>query len=829
MRNITLLHSFLPSYMMDPLPEDQTEPEDDDTIPVYSSSLHTPPAVIYTNLVGPSHTKAKRLRREPSALIDCHRVLTKTFGHEDYKGKQREIVEAAVRGADIFVLAPTGMGKSICFQVPAVADLHGTTIVVSPLLALMKDQVSGLREKGINVASLTSETSPADRKEIIRDLSSGHTVNRLLYITPEKLCTPEFLQLLSDVYENQELNRLVVDEAHCISEWGHDFRAEYRRLGIFRRRFENIPIMALTATATPSVQQDIIRSLGMSEQHLVKVIHPFNRANLYYEVRYLSAPKAASQMADIVEYIFTLYERRQRPSSGIIYCRTRAGCDELSAYLRGRGINSRPYHRGIPAATLDRTLTDWSRGGDGSSGVDVVCATIAFGLGIDKGDVRYILHYDLPKSFEGRAGRDGSPSKCVLFYSREDVIRVKRWVSSSHSRRTAVANRGDGPQPSQHALDSLTSLVQFAESTDICRHVVGYFLLLFNYFSGMELIVAEAICRYFGEPIDLADAETVRKYCNKMCDICKYPEKTKQRAAGLSSEEFAVTQIPAHIPRALEDDSGAWPSRNNSRDTAGRKDAYVQSNNHKRSWAEGNDKAGPSRYKKSKNTSSNPYIKPLVTKPFQSVKNLSKPFKTPFLVPTAAAHSAPDTAEVEEEERENDRTIYPDPPDETEDNAEEDDDFDDSQVLHSKARGSRSSSPIDLPEAEGELELLHSRKIQSAQRHRALATIRKVLYKVFLHGSDVETMWEQLGDGGADADAEARGSLLDEAAYSLEFTALSMCSTAGGYERRAEGTVEAVRFLGENAGQWNSPVRREDEWEDAVEVLKVLRQVCGAG
>ncbi|KAJ7364939.1 ATP-dependent DNA helicase [Mycena albidolilacea] len=786
----------------------------DDPDPEYSSSvLHTPPAVTYTNLVGPSHSKAKTLRREPSALVDCHRILTKTFGHADYKGKQREIVEAAVRGADIFVLAPTGMGKSLCFQVPAVAEPHGITIVVSPLLALMKDQVAGLCEKDIPVVSLTSETSAIEKRNIVRDLSSGHPVNRLLYITPEKLCTADFLNMLTKTYEQKELNRLVVDEAHCIAEWGHDFRAEYRKLGLFRRKFEDIPIMALTATATPSVQLDIIRSLGMSEEHLVKVIHPFNRANLFYEVRYMAAPNPASQMADIADYIFTLYQRRERPSSGIVYCRTRASCDELSGYLRGKGLAARPYHRGIPAATLDKTLKEWSRGGAGKGGVDVVCATIAFGLGIDKGDVRYVIHYDLPKSLEGyyqetgRAGRDGSPSKCILYYSREDVVRVKRWVSSSHTKRTNAAEKTDGPAPSQRAMDSLSSLVQFAESTDICRHV--------------------AICRYFGEPIDMAVQEVVRKYCNKMCDICKYPEKTKRRHKNLSSEEYAATQVPAHVPRPDDDDDDrpprAGPSRANStmanknNDTWTRnfRDNEVQSN-HKRSRPEQGENQ-LSRYKKSKvgSSSATPSYgnKPLVTKPFRSAMNLKKPFKTPFLTPAVAVDQPP---EVEVEVVEEERVSSPVLPDE-----------DDVEIDVDVRRSSRPSSPVDLPDAEISLDVSFSQKIEATLRHEALTAIRKALHKVLLRGSDIEEMWGYLGK--AHADSDARASLLNDAAHALEFSVHSMCSTASGYGRRTEGTVDAVRFLSKHWGGIVSPgVQQddEDEWEDARAVVEALKEVC---
>ncbi|KAJ6583974.1 ATP-dependent DNA helicase [Mycena vulgaris] len=756
-----------------------------------SSSL-----VSYTNLVGASHSKAKILRREPSGLIDCHRVPT-AFGHSEYKGKQREIVEAAVRGADIFVLAPTGMGKSLCFQVPAVAETHGVTIVVSPLL-----EVSGLREKHVAVASLTSETSATDKTDIIRDLASGHPVNRLLYITPEKLCTADFMKMLSKIYEQGELNRLVIDE-----EWGHDFRSEYRRLGVFRQKFEDIPIMALTATATPAVQLDIIRSLGMSEAHLVKVTHPFNRANLFYEVRYMSAPNPASQMADISDYIFTLYQRRERPSSGIVYCRTRAVCDELSGFLRGKGLNSRP----LPPRSS--TLKEWTCGGTGNGGVDLVCATIAFGLGIDKVRARLILIWNpifypvmvtltrKPPGYyqeTGRAGRDGSPSKCILYYSREDVIRVKRWVSGSHTKRANAADKADGPAPSQRAVDSLTSLVQFAESIDICRHV--------------------AICRYFGEPIDMADKAVVRKYCNEMCDVrlyAKYPEKTKRRQAKLSSEEYAGSQVPVHVSHGHDDDDyppRAGPSRANS---SNYNDTAVWTKNFRNGEIEPNykrpreqkDQAG--QYKKSKVASSSTpsYGKALVTKPFRSVTDLKKPFKTPFRGP-AAAEPGP---ELEVDDREASSAV-----------PDEDDSEPEVQVVD--LTNSRPCTFVFRCDSSP-----YSKLFQPPLRHTALDVIRKALHKAFLRGPDIEEMWMRLG-AGASADAEERASLLNTASHSLEFTALSMCSTADGYESRTEGTVEAVRFLGKNFSACDSEVAQnedEEEWEDALAVLVVLREVCG--
>ncbi|KAG8967747.1 hypothetical protein FRC05_001926 [Tulasnella sp. 425] len=468
----------------------------DEDASLFGITQHIPEAGVHLR-------KPRKFRRTPSGMVDCQHVLRKTFGKSDFKGEQQKIVEAAVLGADVFVVAPTGMGKSLCFQIPAVADTHGITIVISPLLALMKNQVTKLQELGVPAISFTSETQSNEKAAIVKDLESGHPTSRLLYITPEKLMSSDFCTLLAKVYEQRELSRLVIDEAHCISEWGHDFRAEYRKLGTFRDRFPDVPIMALTASATPMVQEDIITNLNMSTEHLFKV------------VRYLPfLPAPDSQYAAIYDYISDLTRKRGFPSCGIIYARTRQSCDELAEFLKGKGTHARPYHRGVPRARLDATLRDWSEG----NRCDVVVATVCFGMGIDKADVRYIIHLDLPQSFEGyyqetgRAGRDGLPSKCILYYSREDVVKIKKLVRNGHAARERRNIQIGGMPPSQRAPDSLDQ-------------------------------------------------------------VCKYPDKTKKNKAALSSDEFISTQRPM-----LEHEAIVNPNDLDEEDVDGYPAPRVQSN-----------------------------------------------------------------------------------------------------------------------------------------------------------------------------------------------------------------------------------------------------------
>ncbi|KAH9936113.1 P-loop containing nucleoside triphosphate hydrolase protein, partial [Fomitopsis serialis] len=745
------------------------------------------------------------------------------FGHSEYKGKQKEIVEAAVQGTDVFVLAPTGMGKSLCFQLPAIAAPDGLTVVVSPLLALMKNQIAKLRSLDVSVVAFTSETSQEEKAEITDDLGSGHPSYRLLYISPEKFCTTEIRKLLTAVYNEGKLNRLVVDEAHCISEWGHDFRGEYRKLGSFRQKYPGIPIMALTATATPVVQDDIVRNLNMSDEDLFKVVHPFNRPNLFYEVRYLSSPDPAFHMKDVLDYIHGLHDRRGQPSSGIIYCRTRNRCNDLAAYLRGKGLNARPYHRGIKPAQLDRTLKDWEIGGTGEGGVDVVCATIAFGMGIDKADVRYILHYDLPKSFEGyyqetgRGGRDGQPSKCILFYSREDVVRVRKWVAGSHERRLVRAESMEGPIPSQRAVNSLDALITFAESVHLCRHVI--------------------ICRYFGERIASDDPDVLKAYCNGMCDVCKYPEKTRRRKSELSADELVSSQTALlHQQARGEDDDDDEPHARAtvSRNVTGPKRMASASNvndewrTRYRDGDEDDVDVAPATSRtghRNRTETSRPTSFDSKKRPSTGVvgdadgslaasrlkQTISKPFKTPSFKPpirqTGPSSQEEDDADVNGSRRKQHVNTRGGPTSARAPRPVRDESFgsnptDDPEEVHpahaaldedvieidSDSDEEASVVPVPstaLPPTDVEVDNAFSqKKIPLDERKEVFGRIRGALHAVFRSGSaSGDALWGKLNL--SSADDEVRNRLLATAARNLELSVQSLCTTTERYKLRS--------------------------------------------
>lgn len=386
-------------------------------------------------------------------MIDSEKLFGKLklfFGYSSFKPGQEEIIRHLVEGNDAFVLMPTGGGKSLCYQLPALL-MEGTAVVISPLIALMKNQVDVIRgfvsgDDGV-AHFLNSSLGKAQIAEVRADLLAGTT--KLLYVAPESLTKQENIALLKEI----KISFYAIDEAHCISEWGHDFRPEYRRIRAIVDDIGRAPIIALTATATPKVQSDILRNLGIQDAKVFK--SSFNRPNLYYEIRDKQDPKR-----DIIKFI------RQNPGkSGIIYCLSRKKVEEMAELLNVNGIKARPYHAGLDAKTRAENQDAFLM-----EEVNVIVATIAFGMGIDKPDVRFVIHYDIPKSLEGyyqetgRAGRDGKEGQCIAFYSYKDIQKLEKFMQGK-----PIAEQEIGRQ-------LLMETVAYAESNS-CRRK-----LLLNYF-----------------------------------------------------------------------------------------------------------------------------------------------------------------------------------------------------------------------------------------------------------------------------------------------------------------------------------------------------------
>ena len=359
--------------------------------------------------------------------IDLHASLKKYFGFSKFKGLQEDVIKNIVQGNNTFAIMPTGGGKSLCYQLPALMQ-EGTAIIVSPLIALMKNQVDAIRgissENGI-AHVLNSSLNKSEVKQVKQDIRDG--ITKLLYVAPESLTKEEYVDFLQSV----PLSFMAVDEAHCISEWGHDFRPEYRNLkSISNRLGTNIPIIALTATATPKVQEDIAKNLGITDAKVFKA--SFNRPNLYYEVR----PKTENVDADIIRFV-----KQNSGKSGIIYCLSRKRVESLAQVLQVNGVSAVPYHAGFDAKTRSKYQDMFLM-----EDVDVVVATIAFGMGIDKPDVRYVIHHDIPKSIEsyyqetGRAGRDDGEGHCLAFYSYKDIEKLEKFMSGKPVAEQEIGN-----------------------------------------------------------------------------------------------------------------------------------------------------------------------------------------------------------------------------------------------------------------------------------------------------------------------------------------------------------------------------------------------------
>lgn len=545
-------------------------------------------------------TRSSLDRKRPASNFDIDYPLKKVFQKPSFRPLQREIIIAALEGEDIFVQAATSFGKSLCFQLPAWCS-KGVTVVVSPLLALVQNQVNAANNLGVVTHSITGNTPYSERKTIEADLQCGHPYTRLLYVTPELCMTENFRKILRRLHQQGQLIRVAIDEAHCISEWGHDFRPAYKELKWLKSNLQcpKVPIMALTATATPKVRRDIYKFLNLKEDKTLFFSTSTARPNIHYEIQYFSESNPRDSSGDdifpyLLAWLTSIHNRRnmmlqhfktqasqhdsQMPSnssiSGIIYVNTRNLTESLATKLQSSGINAQAYHAGLEplqrlkiqnqfirasnvlsrAAKEDEELVSGTDETDIARSFNIITATSAFGMGIDIPNIRFVIHYGLPRNLEsfvqesGRAGRDNKASQSLVLYTREErdrtIYRVKMDIqkeANRHSKNTdstfaptanALLNSQFDPATQQSAqadqkMVSLQKVIEYCENSKICRH--------------------KLISDYFGQVSAHSGAASSKSIvqngveCDFACDVCKEgPVAVKRRKdRGLASDEEA--------------------------------------------------------------------------------------------------------------------------------------------------------------------------------------------------------------------------------------------------------------------------------------------------
>ncbi|KAL7157320.1 hypothetical protein ABFS83_02G070000 [Erythranthe nasuta] len=447
------------------------------------------PKYIDINYIDGSNDK-KWSSREFSWTKELEVNNKKVFGNHSFRPNQREVINATMSGHDVFVLMPTGGGKSLTYQLPALV-CPGITLVISPLVSLIQDQIMHLLQANIPAAYLSANMEWSEQQEIFRELSSDYCKYKLLYVTPEKVAKSDvLLRQLENLHARESLARFVIDEAHCVSQWGHDFRPDYQGLGILKQKFPTIPVLALTATATISVKEDVVQALGLV--NCIVFRQSFNRPNLRYSV----VPKTRKCVEDIDKFI----RENHFDECGIIYCLSRMDCEKVAEKLQEYGHKSAFYHGSMESSQRSMVQRQWSK-----DEVNIICATVAFGMGINKPDVRFVIHHSLPKSIEGyhqecgRAGRDGQPSSCVLYYSYSDYIRVKHMISQGAVEQTPFGsgysrtNTGQSGRLLETNTENLLRMVSYSENDVDCRRL-------------LQLV-------HFGEKFDSLN-------CQKTCDNC---------------------------------------------------------------------------------------------------------------------------------------------------------------------------------------------------------------------------------------------------------------------------------------------------------------------